>query len=323
MKLNINPFESNPGWDLVKAIYHYYGLKDYFQFLYSDTFDKEGIKEILAYNSNNQPGDKFFWKEIMVGNILKGQKIRLLNFQISPWVPRKPGQFWTFEASSAREKALKFHVEQRKQNGVVLDVYGKTLMMELGGIGTVNFSKDRDLVLITATASGNTEEGIPILCKANIWKQIEKEFNVGKMIEVDLQGQLVNIDREIGSFLLRAPLIPRVAIQVNSLLNIKIKSSRLQINVTPWTIFETNNKWGPYGFTFVNHKLFLEDITESNKWILDYFANHNGKTILTDYDEYLHPLNAIFPLNDITNGTILTNDLMSYMQKIMRDFTSN
>ena len=34
MSYEINPFESNPGWDLVKILYQYYGLKDYVDFLY-------------------------------------------------------------------------------------------------------------------------------------------------------------------------------------------------------------------------------------------------------------------------------------------------
>jgi hypothetical protein len=320
MDFNINPFESNPGWDIIKTIYHYYGLKDYIEFWYSDNFKKESIREILAYDNNNSPGDKYFWKEIMVGNLLKGQKIRLLNFQISPWFPRKPGLFWSHDAASARERAFRYHVEQENHRGFVLDVYGKTLMTELGGIGSVNFKKDRDFVLITATSSGNTEEGIPIVCRKNVWQQIEKEFSKGNLIEVDLQGHLVNIDRENDSFFLRSPSIPRIALLINSLLNIKIKASRLRINVTPWTVFETTDRGRPYGFTYVNHNLFNDSIDDSKKWITDYVENHNGKVILTDFDENLHQLHAIFPLNDVTNGTILSTTLMEYSQKILRNF---
>jgi hypothetical protein len=320
MNFNINPFESNPGWDIIKTLYHYYGLKDYLEFWYSDRFDEDSIKEILAYNENNEPGDKYFWKEIMVGNILKGQKLRLLNFQISPWFPRKPGLFWTYDAAIARERAFRHHVEEGNGQGFVLDIYGKTLMTELGGVGCVNFRKDRDFVLLTATASGNTEEGIPIVCRNNVWNQIESEFVKGKMIEVDLQGHLVNIDRENDSFFLRAPSIPRVAILVNSILNIKLKSSRLRINVTPWTVFETRQRHKPYGFTYVNHNLFEQNIEDSKNWILNYIDNHNGKVILTDFDENLHQLNAVFPLNDLANGSILSTKFMEYSQKILRDF---
>jgi len=296
MNFNINPFESNPGWDIIKTLYHYYGLRDYIEFWYSDTFAKDNIKEIHAYNRNNEPGDKFFWKEMMVGNLLKGQRIRLLNFQISPWFPRKPGLFWTYDAAIARKRAFSHHVEEVNGQGFILDIYGKTLMTELGGVGCVNFRKDRDFVLITATASGNTEEGIPIVCRKNVWDQLEPEYDKGKMIEVDIQGHLVNIDRENDSFFLRAPSIPRVAILINSILNISIKASRLRINVTPWTVFETKNIYEPYGFTYVNHKLFEQNLEESQNWITTYVETHNGNVILTDFDENLHQLHAVFPI---------------------------
>lgn len=321
MSFEINPFESNPGWDLIKAFYHYYGLKDYIEFYYYDNFDEDKILEIEAYNSDNIQGDGIFWNKVLSGQIIKGQKIRLKNFQVSPWFPRKPGQFWTYEASEARHYALNRHIEKINSNGIILDIYGKTLMTELGGIGCVNFNKDRDYVLITATASGNTDEGIPLVCRKNVWNEIEKEFEKERLIEVDINGTLVNINTESSSYFLRSGGgVPRAAILVNSLLNIKIKASRLQIDVTPWTIFETEKKDTPYGFTYKTHTLFQDKIEQTNKWLRKYIERHNGKTVLTDYDEDLHYLKAIFPLNDITNGTILTKDIIGYSQKIYNDF---
>ncbi len=321
MSFKINPFESNPGWDLIKTLYHYYGLKDYMQFYYYDSFDKDKILEIEAYNCDNIQGDEVFWNKVLSGQILNGQKIRLKNFQISPWFPRKPGQYWTYDASEARYYALNKHIEKTDSNGIVLDIDGKTLMTELGGIGCVNFNKDRDFVLITATASGNTNQGIPLVCRKNIWNEIEKEFQKGKLIEVDINGTLVNINSENSSYFLRSGGgIPRVAILVNSLLNIHIKESRLQIYVTPWTLFETNKIDSPYGFTYKTLTLFQDKIEQTNEWLKEYINSHNGKTVLTDYDEDLNYLKAIFPLNDITNGTILTKEIISFSQKIHNDF---
>ena len=320
MPININPFESNPGWDLIRAIYSYYGLKDYVEFWYYDHFDRDRIKTIEAYNRSNKPGDKFFWNEVMAGNILNKDKIRLLNFQISPWFPRKPGLFWTHNAVAARKEAFRNHVEYGDKQGFVFDVYGKTLMTELGGIGTVNFRKDREFVLITATSSGVTEEGIPIICRQNVWEQIEREYRQGNRIEVDLQGTLVNINRENDSYFLRSSLLPKIAILVNSLLNVQIKSSSLDIRVSPWTIFETHEYDRPYGFTYVTHTLFEDEIENSNNWINYYVESHAGKAILTDFDENQNYLNAIFPLNDTVNGTIMSTRIMEYTQKIYRDF---
>ena len=223
MSFEINPFESNPGWDIIKSLYYYYGLKDYLDFWYHDHFDNDKIVEIEAYNFDNIQGDKIFWEKVLSGQLLKGQKLRLKNFQISSWFPRKPGQYWTFEAASAREYAHSRHIEKVSTNGIVFDIYGKTLMTDLGGIGSVNFNKNRDFALVTATASGMTDEGIPIVCRKNVWEQFEKEFASQNKIEVDIDGILVNINPENSSIFLRAGGVPRVAILVNSILNIKIK----------------------------------------------------------------------------------------------------
>lgn len=320
MSFEINPFESNPGWDLIKSLYYYYGLKDYFDFWYHDNFGEGHIVEIEAYNFNNIQGDKIFWEKTLSGQLLKGQKLRLKNFQISSWFPRKPGQYWTFEAAEARAYAFKQHIESVSANGIVFDIYGKTLMTDLGGIGSVNFNKNRDFVLVTATASGKTDEGIPIICRKNVWEELEKEFNKQNKIEVDIDGTLVNINPENSSLFLRTGGVPRVAIQVNSILNIKIKSSGLKIEVCPWTIFKTTDRYAPYGFTYKTHTMFEDEIDVTNEWLIDYVDEHKGKTILTDYDEGLNYLNAIFPLNDVTTAGIVDENLISYLQKIHKAF---
>lgn len=320
MSFEINPFESNPGWDFMKSLYYYYGLKDYLTFWYYDNFHKGAIVEIEAYNFDNVQGDKIFWEKALSGQLLKGQKIRLKNFQISPWFPRKPGQYWTFEAASARDYALKRHIENVTEAGIVFDIYGKTLMTDLGGIGSINFNKNRDYVLVTATASGLTDKGIPIVCRKNVWEQFEKEFDQQRKIEVDIDGTLVNINPDNSSIFLRTGGVPRIAILVKSILNIKKKASALKIDVCPWTIFQTKDKYAPYGFTFKTHTIYEDDFDETNRWMTDYVDEHKGDTILTDYDEDLNYFNAIFPLNDVTTGAIVDKDLLSYLQKISRAF---
>lgn len=321
MNFEINPFESNPGWDLIKSLFHYYGLKDYLDFLYWDSFHKEKIIEIEAYNFDNIRGDKIFWEKVLLGQLFKGQKLRLKNFQISPWFPRKPRQYWTYEAALARDYAFKKNREKSKDGGIIYDIHGKTLMTNMGGIGSVNFNKNRPYVLITATASGMTDQGIPILCKKNIWEQIEKEFEKENKIEVDLDGTLIDINPNNASFFFRTAGVPRVAVLINSILNIKIKSSSLKIQVCPWTIFETNNKHTPYGFTYKTHTIFEDNIEDTNNWLKDYVEVHDGETILTDYDENLNYFNAIFPLNDVATGSIVDKKLIHYLQKIYNAFS--
>ena len=312
---------ATPAINLIKSLVSYYGLKDYISFQCDKVFGASNVLEIEAYNHDNLQGDQVFWEKVLSKQLLIGQKLRLKNFQISPWYPRVPGQYWTPEAVFAREYAVDRHIEDRNAGKIIFDIYGKTLTTHLGGIGSVNFKKNRDFVFITATASGMTDEGIPIICRKNVWQEIEKKFNKQNKVEVDIEGTLVDIDPAINnSFFLRAGGVPRVAVSVNSILNIKIMASALKIDACPWTIFQTTNKHTPYGFTYKTHTVFADDITATNKWLNDYVENHNGKTVLTDYDENRSHLDAIFPLCDAAIGNIVDNKLMEYLQKINKAF---
>lgn len=313
-------FNTNPRWDLVKAIFNYYGLKDYATISYYENFNPAKIKTIQAYDFNNKPGDGFFWQRVFGGNIIRGDYVKLLNFQISPWFPRKPGQYWTYEAEKARREAFNRHIENQGSGWVVFDIYGKNLMTEIGGIGTVNFRKDRDFVLATATASGITHEGIPLLFRRNTWEEIEDTFKRERRIEVDVQGQIVEIPTEFNSFFLRTANIPKVALLVNSLLNIKTKVSRLSIEVTPWTIFERNNRYEPYAFTYVTQNLFNDRNEDATAWLKRYVESHEGQTILTDFDEELNSLNSIFPLNDCINGNIMDRSIINFCQSLLNRY---
>ncbi len=251
--------------------------------------------------------------------------ISLMNFQMSPWVPRKPGLFWTYNAAKARNRAFQYHIEDidPKKGAITFDIYGKTLMAELGGVGCVNFRKNRNDVLLTATASGDTQCGIPIICTSSIWRTIESELQKDRMIEIDFTGIVEEIPLEYDVFLLRSPNIPKIALRIGSILNLKLKSSALNINVTPWTLFETDRDHQPYGFTFLNHSLFRDNIDNSVNWIYQYIEKRGGKTILTDFDEERNSLNAEFPLQRCLAGEIAHQEVMKYCQNIYRKFYKN
>ena len=316
--------QSGPGWELIKSLYSYYGLKDYLKFRYYENFDKDKFREIYAYKDNpNISGEQIFWRDIITGLLQEEDNIKLYNFQISEWFPRKPGIFWTYSAAKARKIAAQNHIEKVDKNMVVFDVWGKTLMSELGGIGSVNIRKNRENVLLTATASGFTDAGIPLICPHSIWEKIKNEIKKNKRVEVDIRGTIKAIPIEYDSFLLRNSGLPKVAISIDSVLNIDFKVSNLNIRVCPWTLFEINDNNYPYGFTFVTHDLFKDDMNKSVNWMLNYIDDKNGKAILTDFDENTNSLNAIFPLNGCLDETILSDEVFRYCQKIRRDFERN
>ncbi len=304
---------------LIKSLLDYHGLRHYISFLYQERLHPERITTIYAYSKNQRvPGEKIFWDKVFSRKLEEGDLVKLHNFQISSWFPRRPGLYWTRDAERARQTALRNHIETIDGQTVVFDIWGKTLMSELGGIGTVNFRKHRDDVLITATGSGVTEKGIPIICPRQIWDELHKELNTNKMIEVDLQGSVAPIPSEFESFFLRSPGIPKVAVRIKSLMNINVKDSLLDVVVTPWTLFETSDEHYPYGFTFVHHKLHSDDMSRSTNWMTDYVERKGGTQILTDFDEETNSLNAFFPLSGCIDGSVISTDILRYCQTIKK-----
>jgi hypothetical protein len=284
-------------------------------------FDPEKLRKISAYRIDSRiTGDEYFWSNVISGSILPSDRIELSNFQISPWFPRKPGLYWTYDAAKARKLAWENHVEKIEKDFVVFDVYGKTLMSELGGIGTINFRKNRNEVLLTATISGATQCGIPLIVSQTIWEQINAEIQKGKKIETDLVGTVEEIPIEYDAPMLRSPSVPKIAIKIKSILNIELKDTRQTINITPWTIFELPSQTQPYGFTYINHDLYGDNMNDSIRWMLDYIDQRKGQVVLTDFDENLNHLNAKFPLEKCVSGEITKDSIHGYCQKIYNKY---
>lgn len=306
-------------WQVIEPILDYYDLKGYV--LHRLRHSRQADRVIAAYSaSHTESGEEVFWREAINGTIREGSKVSLHNFQLSTWFPRKPGIYWTDRARRARETAYNRHVEGIKKDVLVFDVYGKTLMAELGGIGTVNLQKNRDSVLLTATASGETHKGIPLVFNQRAWQQLRSYFSHDRMIEVDLEGTVEGIPSQFDSTLLRAAGVPRIAVRIESVKDLKLKASRLGITVTPWTIFETSDRGRPYGFTYVTHELNKDSIATSVQWLHDYIQDHQGTTILTDFDETTNPLNARFPLGSCFEGTVTAVEVVSYCQAVDQKF---
>ena len=306
--------------EVIKIIYNYYNLKEYIEFKYQDIFKQESITIIDAYSKYNAiSGDEIFWTKIFANELKIGDYVRLLNFQLSPWFPRKPGIYWTQTAKEAREKAFRSRVAKIENGVIVFDRYGKNLMVELGGIGSVNFRKDRDNILVTATCSGNTDQGVPILMSREIWNKIQNEYKSYKKIEVDLEGIIGLVPLEFDTLLFRNSGMQKIVFQVNSILNVKSKISDLNINVTPWTIFEIPNRNEPFGFTYATHNLYKGDIKSSVDWIKNYVYDNKGNLIVTDFDEEMNYLDAQFPLNKCMSNVIDEKEILRYLQNIKKN----
>lgn len=323
MDFPFGPIDTNPGWDLIKTVSSYYGLRDYLHMWYIERMHPERVRIIRATTGiGREYGEGNFWQQISTGGLLEGQPVRLTGFYLSPWFPRRPGLYWTYSAAVARKRAHRDHIAREGGAGIIFDVYGKTLMSELGGVGCVNFRKDRETVLITATSSGHTERGIPLAIPQTLWQQLSRDINANGTVEVDLVGVISPIPDDYDSYLLRSANIPKLALKVSSILNVKRKPTNTEIIVTPWTIFELQQDTAhtPYGFTYSTHSLFRDDISRTVAWMKNYIAGYDGEVIVTDFDEELNQLNAQFPLVSCLNGSVSEDEVIRYCQRIKNRF---
>lgn len=312
---------TNPVVNVLRGLYRYLRLGDYLKYKYTEFFNPDFVHEISAYGSNSNVGEASFWEQIFQGKIKLGDYVKLSNFQLSTWFPRKPGVYWTMDAARARHYALKHLIESENAGSIVFNVEGKEKFAEFGGYGSVNFRKDRDNILITATSSGYCDRGIPLLVTKQVWEKIFDEIKRFIMVEIDLMGILVEIPTDYNSQLLRNSGTSRIAIYIDNIHNLKVKQSDHSIWVTPWTIFETHDSQKPFGFTFVNHQLYRDSFEHSVSWMMGYIDKHSGKSILTDFDETTNSLGAQFPLENI--GVLdpeVNSKLLKYLQKKYKDF---
>lgn len=316
----MNFINTNPGWNVVQILLNYLGLPDYLRAKEYEYLDQRRTVEIHGRYQNprgrqsNIPGEQIFWGRIFEGSILEGQKVKLVNFSLSTWFPRKPGLYWTYQAKLARNKARR-HGNIQNNGMIVYDLHGKTLMTELGGVGSVNFQKGRDINLLTATSNGETHAGIPIIVTARVWDRIRDAFEKHQFIKASMDGTLVPRPTTYDSFLFRSPSIPKVAVLIDNVNLIDLSPADEPYSVTPWTVFELDQDIS-YGFTYATCNLGRDSIDDSVAWMQEYIRDNSGRTILTDFDEANTQLNAIFPLNDMVNNPAITRDFIEYCQAI-------
>lgn len=324
----MNVIDSNPGWNVIQILLNYLGLTDYLKAKEYEYLDQRKTNIIHGVHQNIKskqfiPGEQIFWRKIFDGRILEGQKVKLVDFYLSPWFPRKPGLYWTYQAKLARQKARKYGIEE--EGMTVYNVHGKALMTELGGVGTVNFQKGRDINLLTATSNRETHAGIPLAVTKKVWSKIRNAFQEHQFIKASMRGVLVPHPTSYNSYLLRSPNIPKVAVLIDNVNLIDISSAEESYSITPWTIFErnSNNNEIPFGFTYSTCDLGRESLDDCVSWIQEYISNNSGQTILTDFDEVKNQLNAYFPLNDLVNNPTISKNLIKYCQGIPQKYKSS
>ena len=125
--------------------------------------------------------------------------MKLRGFQLTEWVPRAPGVWWTDEGQQRRDAAAGYAIEQWVPGSKRQTVYsprGKYLMVS-GGVGTNRFlphaGEGGRYRPVCATSSGFCDAGIPIAMLEDVYLAIQEPLNRSQGLEVDLAGRVAEL----------------------------------------------------------------------------------------------------------------------------------
>jgi len=309
---------------VVAGISGYYNLPEYGKVLY-----KRARGKVLEYNQEEP-----FWKDAIGPSfyqrsqtkLREGQLVQLVDFEITEWFPRCPGLFWTTEGQQSRESAWDYVEDQRKYSYLVLSPVGKSQMI-LGGIGTtrleVHKGAKQDYRVLCATSSGKCDAGIPLVVTKGVYNKIQDQIQSEGAVRADVAGlySLLPIKYEdlvletpgselsegIKSWISTALHVPRYCLQVNSRLQIKSRKSESIVRATAWTMFRTRDEDASFPYSFTYHSIDPKNensIKEASEFIQEYVYEHEGREILTDFDERIPRFDSIYSLSKVMRSEV-------------------
>jgi hypothetical protein len=289
---------------------------------------------IIKYNKEED-----YWKDAIgpyfhipsYTNLHDGQLVELNNFEITEWVPRCPGLFWTREGNNYRSQASAL-IDRRTDKYIVYSPKGKTLMV-LGGRGTTRLEHREGYKVLCATSSGRSDAGIPLVVSRGVYESLRNELQREGSICADLEGfysQLpidyinlilttpgLELPANLTSLLANSLHIPKYCLRVDSRLLIKIRNSESNIQATAWTMFKPKENLLPYSFAFWSFDpRYEESIVDATDQIEDYIEAYGTGEILTDFDERVQRFASQSPLSIIMDSH---EDKSSEQKAILRD----
>lgn len=186
------------------------------------THDEPATARVLPIGSNSE-----FWNKAQAGLLREGMGVHLAGVHVMEWLPLSPGRFHTPEAASAREEALRYVYSPRNE----FLPLGKSEMI-LGGVGSVRLKSrrvdGRRLHFFTATSTGISHEGIPLLADEDLVTGLLETFARAGGALCDVYGIVRVIPDDISliinppdvtqlsgrSWRDRTTLLPRYALEV-------------------------------------------------------------------------------------------------------------
>ena len=269
----------------VKWICDYLEIPNYLMIRYKSITQGEKIYESEEQFWAHLLGAVFYDESVKKQELHEGDIVVLKSFQLSPWVSRLPGLYWTHDWQQLKKIAQK-HQNDNKCLNLHYEPWGKSLLVN-GGLGSIRLDIHDGMAVYGATSSGTIDASIPILCREKIAKNINNEFKKDQSIEVDIRGTIRRVPL---TYQFYSPNIPRYCVQLDTIFDIKPYVSDFALSGNAWVVYrnpkEEHEKACGYCYSPFN-PIDEVSLIESTDWILN-FIDHYTEGVgfpITDFDE--------------------------------------
>ncbi len=239
-----------------------------------------------------------FWHEALSDDHRWGTRVRLLGFHLIEWMPSAPGQYFTLNAKSLRNKAEYYYISDKGEYHPT----GKRFMVE-GGIGSVRLGAkvidSKNTFFLGASSTGISHQGIPIALYESEYHQVIQIIKEHGGCFTNLTGTLQKLPTEL-SLIQYDRQVPKLCLVLDDLEIIRpsLNSELLTTIAIAFQIdmYYSRTLWSWSFSSFypgsANRKLVGEI-----DWLRNYanrYSNLHDPPILSDFDElYEHFPNPV------------------------------
>jgi len=294
----------------IKWICDYLEIPNYLLIKYKSVTQGEKIYESEEQFWAHLLGAIFHDRNVKKQELHEGDIVVLKSFQLTPWISRLPGLYWTQDWRRLKKIAQ----EHKKYNNCLnlhYEPWGKTILVN-GGLGSIRLDIHDGVTIYGATSSGTIDASIPITCKEKVAKKLNNEFKKNVSLEVDIRGTIRRIPY---TYQFYSPNIPRYCIYLDTIFDVKTYISDFALSGNAWVIYrnpkEDYEKACGYCYAPFN-PIDENSLIESTNWILD-FIDYYTKGVgfpITDFDEITPRFRqSIVPIKNLMSDEVDYNKL--------------
>jgi hypothetical protein len=312
---------------LIRAASAIRTAQDYVKFPgYNNLIESEPNK-----TSKNYINEKDFWNDVLaygkVGyKMCAGDKINLLGFSLSSWVPRVPGLYWKSESKRLRAAAYNEKISEN-----IYTPLGKSLFV-MGGVGNVRLLPTVSSCFLCASSSGYYWQGIPVLLQGEAFNVFKK---VPSGVKTNISGIWSPMPREYAQGMGGDAGIPRFCLVVSQPDDITPLAESVDGHAAAWTLCEhrDENERIIYNFIYCTFEIprskllnqaIQNDsfITNEAVWFLkNYMKEFHGQA-MTDFDEEVPNFGALLPVKELMNPLVDSRKIRSFIDHIKKQVLS-